>query len=165
MEGWRAESDKPVVASSQAVVPYEKALAEVHDYQRKIYGGFYKPLPDLKSLPREETQKVLLERAQEMLGHMEKNEVSVFEFSRFSQEFDVICLMLLIAVWGGVVKEIPLSIEEIGIAKSAIHDLCTAGYSEPGQEVHDVVRSLLLKTLESREFPPDAVRFLLDGTK
>ena len=104
-----------------------------------------------------------MERALEMKGIMRDSKVGVFEFSRFSQEFEVICLMLIICVWGSTSEDVPITDEDFQSVSVAINGLCAAGWAEDGQGVIDTAKRLLIEGTKSRQFPLSVTLLLATG--
>lgn len=142
---------------------YQDAIQRILKSHLRTWGCFFRDLPELKGLTQPQTQAILLERALEMRKLMDEEKVGILEFSRFFQEFEVICLMLVICAWGAVSEEIPITEEDFGNVEGAISDLCVAGWAEEGKEVLDTAKRLLVEGLKSRQFPLPITRLLTQG--
>jgi hypothetical protein len=143
---------------------YKDAMERIQKIHLHVWGCFFKDLPKLAELTQPEAQAVLLERANEMKKLMDDNQVSWLELSRFYQEFEVVCLLLLLCALGKFSEEIPITEEDIGNVQHAVSDLCAAGWAEEGQGVIDTARKVLTEGMKSREFPSVITLLLTNGT-
>ncbi len=123
-------------------IHYREAMQRLLDVQYHNWKRFYKPLPSVATLAQPEAQEILLERAREMKGIIERDEIRFTEFFRFAQEFDLICLLLIICVWGGMEQFVPLTDEDITIVDEAIYNFLVAG-ADTEKTAFDVVLKML----------------------
>ncbi len=129
-----------------------EALVQTHCY---VWGCFFKPLPDFRYLSQQDSEILLLGRAEEMKKIINRGELAIQDLCRFPQEFDVVCLLLLICLWARVNENVPITRQDFEDIKSEMSNLCVAGVGpeEGSQDIFDIIKSLLKKGIESQVFP------------
>ncbi|MEI6479997.1 MAG: hypothetical protein WCO12_00540 [bacterium] len=130
---------------------HKEAMQRIVETHLCIWGCFFEDLPSFKDLQQECVQKILLERYREMRRMVECKEIGVFEYSRFAQEFDIICLLLVICVWGASSEDVPITEEDLGNIRCHLSSLCSAGVEEDGIGIFGITCRLLTEGLRLRQ--------------
>lgn len=92
---------------------YRIAMRLIQETHLKHWGEFARELPRLDTLTQPQAQEILLAHANMMKEAAEKNMFLPSEMFRFFQEYDVVCLLLLLCTMGGINKEVPITESDI----------------------------------------------------
>lgn len=150
---------------SHETTNYRDAMRQVREVFLRIWGSFSDVVfPDnlagLEKKSQKEAQRVLLSGARIMKGALDKDQVGPAEYNHFLQEYEVVCLLLLLCAWGAFEEEIPITTEDVGKIREAMQDLAAAGESEPGRSVMDTAQKVIRKGLATRQLPREITNLL-----
>ncbi len=140
---------------------YKDALELIIRTHHNFRGRFFKELPDLNSLPQPKAQAVLIERIQHMRSVADKDGVGFAEVTRFCEELDVMYLLLVVCVWGGVTEDVPITEADFYNLFSSMHNSTASGVGEEeGEGILDTVKRLVDEGLRLRQLP-DTITILI----
>lgn len=146
---------------------YREILSRIYDGYLSIYGDFtffnrspdcsqaeglvidqpgslFKRFPDIREMDPHETVSVLFNRLREINVAFKENMIHFADVSRLIHEMDVVSLLLIVAYWGTISPEVPIT--ETDLDKIKAESNCEVnGFSSEEEGSRDV----LLKTVET----------------
>lgn len=153
---------------------YQEILKKIYDGHLHVYGGFmwcnqgqssdsteldvvkpgslFKRFPDIREISPDETVKVLLTRLQEINTAFAEDMIYFGDVARLVHESHVISLLLIVAYWGTISEEVPLTEADLGRINDESHCEINGTRSE-NEGSWDILLRLVREGLESKVFP------------
>lgn len=115
-------------------------------------GSLFKGLPDIREMDPNETMKVLLTRLQEINTAFAEDMIYFSDASRLVHESHLISLLLIVAYWGTISEEVPLT--EVDLGRISDESQCEInGTLSDDEGSWDILLRLVKAGLESKVFP------------